>query len=85
MIDDDVKGGRINNNGKTENIDLKSALATLEEFHILYGKGTVSGTEFNNLAFAHATKIVKQNPFYQVFHQPNSLYNTIQLHYRKNL
>lgn len=67
IIDDDVKGGRINNNGKTENIDLKSALATLEEFHTKYGKGTVSGTEFNNLAFAHATKIVKQNPFYQVF------------------
>lgn len=67
MIDDDVKGCRINNNGKTENIDLKSALATLEELHTKYGKGTVSGTEFNNLAFAHATKIVKQNPFYQVF------------------
>lgn len=67
MIDDDVKGGRINNNGKTENIDLKSALATLEELHTKYGNGTVSGTEFNNLAFAHATKIVKQNPFYQVF------------------
>ena len=67
MIDDDVKGGRINNNGKTENIDLKSALATLEELHTNYGSSTVSGTEFNNLAFAHATKIVKQNPFYQVF------------------
>ena len=67
MIDDDVKGGRINNNGKTENIDLKSALATLEWLHTNYGSATVSGTEFNNLAFAHATKLVKQNPFYQVF------------------
>lgn len=67
MIDDDIKGSRINNKGKTENIDLKSALATLEELHIKYGNGTVSGTEFNNLAFAHATRIVKQNPFYQVF------------------
>ena len=67
MIDDDVKGGRINNNGKTENIDLKSALATLEGLHTKYGSSTVSGTEFNNLAFAHATKLVKQNPFYQVF------------------
>ena len=67
MIDDDVKGCRINNNGKTENIDLKSALSTLEELHTNYGSATVSGTEFNNLAFAHATKLVKQNPFYQVF------------------
>ena len=67
MIDDDLRFGKINENGKTIKIDLKSALATLEELHIKYGVKTVSGPEGNNLAFAHATRIVKQNPFYQVF------------------
>lgn len=67
MIDDDLRFGKINENGKTRKIDLKSALATLEELHIKYGVKTASGPEGNNLAFAHATRIVKQNPFYQVF------------------
>ena len=67
MIDDDLRFGKINENGKTRKIDLKFALATLEELHIKYGVKTVSGPEGDNLAFAHANKPFKEHAFYQVF------------------
>lgn len=67
MIDDDLRFGKINENGKTRKIDLKTALATLEELHIKYGVNTVSGPEGENIAFAHANKIFKEHAFYQVF------------------
>ena len=42
-------------------------MGLLEEYHLKFGYRTVSGPEFNSLAFAHATKISKQNPFYQCY------------------
>lgn len=72
MIDDDCYSGRFSQNNKTKPITLLELLNLLEEYHLKYGHRTVSGVEFNNLAFAHATKIVKQNPFYQCFLFENS-------------
>ena len=68
MIDDDMKRGKIvTDKDTTMYIPLKNALGLLEEYHLNFGYRTVSGPEFNSLAFAHATKISKQNPFYQCY------------------
>ncbi len=68
MIDDDMKRGKIvTDKDTTMYIPLKNALGLLEEYHLKFGYRTVSGPEFNSLAFAHTTKISKQNPFYQCY------------------
>lgn len=68
MIDDDMKRGKIvTDKDTTMYIPLKNALGLLEEYHLKFGYKTVSGPEFNSLAFAHTTKISKQNPFYQCY------------------